>query len=224
MAEAAETYIRWCGVVEIEVLYTAVTAHLKRKISIEDFTFLIYSRLHYFGRYFSVCFDDAEYMSCYDSEMTRRILEERRKPENVVFEYPDFEQIASGKQEGVQKSLREWKEYINFNMNIDWQTAAELIEQIPVMAASGVIKKEEIIAIYKERLRGTGSRASKKAEKLIGELCSAMPLAIQKGNNGLNIYAVEKKEEKETKEGYFYKLQIEFTRGITDLQVRQCGD
>ncbi|MCM1040533.1 MAG: plasmid pRiA4b ORF-3 family protein [Ruminococcus sp.] len=214
LAEAAKTYIRWYGVVEIEVLYTAVTAHLKCKISIEDFTFLIYSRLHYFGRYYSVCFDDVEYMSCYDSEITQRILEERRKLENVGFEYPDFDQIASEKKEGVQNLLGEWKEYINFNLNIGWQTATELIEQIPLMAASGVITKDEIITAYKERLQGTGSRATKKAEGLIAELCSVMPLAIQKGNNGLDIYVMEKKEEKEaegqrnikgeneTKEGY----------------------
>ena len=88
--------------------------------------------------------------------------------------------------------MQNWNEYINWNMNIGWQTAENLLTRIPAMAASGIIAKEEIVAVYKEMLRGTGSRMSKKAEKLIGDLCTAIPLATKKGNTGTGDHAAEK--------------------------------
>lgn len=191
IVEAAEVLLRQCGVVEEDVLYASVREFLNRKISREDFGFLIYSRLHYFGMYYSNCFDGNEYMSCYDRELTQRILEERQKPENAVFTYPDLQQIHSGMQEEAQAAVREWKEYVDFDLSIDWQTAVSLIEQVPVMAASGVIRKEEIVSAYREMLRGTGSRVTKKAEGLIEKLCSAMPSAVKKGHNGLEIDGLE---------------------------------
>lgn len=196
IVETAEVFLRQCGVVEEDVLYASVREFLNRKISREDFGFLIYSRLHYFGMYYSNCFDGTEYMSCYDRELTQRILEERQKPENVAFTYPDLQQIHSGIQEEAQAAVREWKEYVDFDLSIDWQTAVSLIEQIPVMAASGVIKKEEILSAYREMLRGTGSRVTKKAERLIEKLCSSMPSAVKKGcssleNDGLESVAME---------------------------------
>lgn len=191
IVETAEVFLRQCGVVEEDVLYASVREFLNRKISREDFGFLIYSRLHYFGMYYSDCFDGTEYMSCYDRELTQKILEERQKPENAVFTYPDLQQIRSGMQEEAQAAVREWKEYVDFDLSIDWQTAVSLIEQIPVMAASGVIKKEEILSAYREMLRGTGSRVTKKAEGLIEKLCSSMPSAVKKGHNGLESAAME---------------------------------
>lgn len=191
IVETAEVFLRQCGVVEEDVLYASVKEFLNRKISREDFGFLIYSRLHYFGMYYSDRFDGTEYISCYDRELTQRILEERQEPENAVFTYPDLQQIHSGMQEEAQAAVREWKEYVDFDLSIDWQTAVSLIEQVPVMAASGVIKKEEILSAYKEMLRGTGSRVTKKAEGLIEKLCSSMPSAVKKGHNGLEIDGLE---------------------------------
>ena len=130
-------------------------------------------------------------MSCYDRELTQRILEERQKPENAAFTYPDLQQIYSVMQEEEQAVVREWKEYVNFDLSIDWQAAVSLIEQIPVMAASGVIKKEEILSAYREMLRGTGSRVTKKAERLIEKICSSMPSAVKKGHNGLETDGLE---------------------------------
>lgn len=191
IVETAEVFLRQCGVVEEDVLYASVKEFLNRKISREDFGFLIYSRLHYFGMYYSDRFDGTEYISCYDRELTQRILEERQEPENAVFTYPDLQQIHSGMQEEVQAVVREWKEYVDFGLSIDWQTAVSLIEQVPVMAASGVIRKEEILSAYREMLRGTGSRVTKKAEGLIEKLCSSMPSAVKKGHNGLEIDGLE---------------------------------
>ena len=191
IVETAEVFLRQCGVVEEDVLYASVRKFLNRKISREDFGFLIYSRLHYFGMYYSDCFDGTEYMSCYDRELTQRILEERQKPENAAFTYPDLQQIYSVMQEEEQAVVREWKEYVNFDLSIDWQAAVSLIEQIPVMAASGVIKKEEILSAYREMLRGTGSRVTKKAERLIEKICSSMPSAVKKGHNGLETDGLE---------------------------------
>lgn len=80
--------------------------------------------------------------------------------------------------------MRNWNEYIHFNLFIDWQMAERLERQVPALAASGILEKEEVLAAYKEMLRGTGSRVTKKAEGLIGELCSSMPLAVRRGNTG----------------------------------------
>lgn len=87
-----------CKVVFFWFLYTAVTQFLKRKISYEDFEFLMYSRLHYFGAYYCDCYHETEYMSCYDREMKQKILAERQKPENARFDYPDFAKVYAGKQ------------------------------------------------------------------------------------------------------------------------------
>ena len=192
IVETAEVFLGRCGVMETEILYSAVAGFLKSKISYEDFEFLVYSRLHYFGRYYCGCYDGTEYMSCYDTEMTQKILEEREKPENAVYDYPDFEKIYSKKMKESFKAMENWAEYVNFNLNIDWQTAQRLIMQIPAMAVSGVIETDAILAVYKEMLHGTGSRVTKKAERLIEELCTAMPLATQRGNTGLEEYDAEK--------------------------------
>lgn len=40
----------------------------------------------------------------------------------------------------------------------------------------------QIAAVYKDMIHKQGCRATKKAEKLISELCEALPLAIRKGN------------------------------------------
>ena len=66
--------------------------------------------------------------------------------------------------------------------------------QIPAMAVSGIIEKEEIVTAYKEILHGTGSRVTKKAENLINELCTTMPLATKKGNTGLEDCGIEKSD------------------------------
>lgn len=192
IVETAEVFLGRCGVMETEILYSAVAGFLKSKISYEDFEFLVYSRLHYFGRYYCGCYDGTEYMSCYDTEMTQKILEEREKPENAVYDYPDFEKIYSKKMKESFKAMENWAEYVNFNLNIDWQTAQRLIMQIPAMAVSGVIETDAILAVYKEMLHGTGSRVTKKAERLIEELCTTMPLATQRGNTGLEEYDAEK--------------------------------
>jgi len=209
IVEAAEEFLRRCGVMETKILYSAAAGVLKSRISYEDFEFLLYSRLHYFGRYYCDCHDGTEYMSCYDFELTQKILEERQKPENAVYDYPDFEQIYSKKGKESQKALESWTEYVNFNLNIDWRTARKLIEQIPAMAVSGVVDKEEIVAMYREMLYGKGSRVTKKAEKLIEELCTTMPLATKRGNTGVgggsmesNEMNREKTEKKAEKEEY----------------------
>ena len=185
IVETAEVILKRCGVMETQFLHAAVANVLKSKISYEDFEFLVYSRLHYFGIYYCDCYNETEYMSCYDWEMTQKILAERQKPENAVFDYPDFEEIFSGKMEESQKAVENWTDYIRFNLNIDWYLARNLIEQIPAMVVSGVIKKDDIVAAYKEALRGTGSRVTKKADGLIEELCMTMPLATRKGNQVL---------------------------------------
>ena len=69
------------------------------------------------------------------------------------------------------------------------------------MAASGVVGADEIVAMYKELLRGTGSRVTKKAETLMDELCKTLPLATKKGNTGLEEQGMESiglDEEKDT--------------------------
>lgn len=192
IVEAAEVFLGRCGVMEMRLLHSAVAAFLKSRISYEEFEYLIYSRLHYFGAYFCDCYDQTEYISCYDRKMTRRILAERLKPENAEFDYPDFIKIYSGKPKEIPKALEDWNEYIKWNMSIDWQTAEKLIAQIPAMAVSGIYEKEEILAVYKEMLHGTGCRVTKKAEGLIDKLCSTMPLATKKGNIGMEDCAAEK--------------------------------
>lgn len=182
IAEAAEVFLRRCGVMEMQCLYADVTKFLKRKIARDDFDFLVYSRLSYFGAYYSDRYQDTEYMSCYDREMTQKILAERLKPENAAFDYPDFGELYSGKLKELPEALKNWIEYVRFNLNIDWLTSMSLAEQIPIMAVSGILGKEEIVAEYKEMLRGSGSRVTKKAEDLIGKLCTSMPLATKKGN------------------------------------------
>ena len=182
IVETVEAFLGHCGVVEVEVLYAEVKRFLKKRISYDDFEYLIYCRLHYFGDCYSVLFQETEYMSRYDPEMTERILEERRKPENAAFAYPALEQICAEEPGDFQRAVRDWNEYVSFNLSFDWQMEERLMGQIPAMAASGVLKKDEILAVYKEMLRGTGSRVTKKAERLIGELCSSMPLAVRKGN------------------------------------------
>ena len=167
---------------------------MKRKITYEEFEYLVYSRLHYFGEYYYDSYDGTEYMSCYDRDMTQKILAERQKPENAVFDYPDFEKLYSSKKQEIPKALENWNEYVKWNLNIDWQTAENLLMQVPAMAASGVIKQKEIVAVYKEMIRGTGSRVTKKAENLIDGLCLGMPLATKKGNAGSEGYEPEKGE------------------------------
>nr|WP_300839038.1 hypothetical protein [uncultured Acetatifactor sp.] len=184
IVEAAETFLEYCGVVEMEVLYAEVKGYLKKKIMYDDFALAVYSRLHYFGGFYSVLFQETEYMSSYDPEMTQRILEEREKPENAAFAYPGLEQICAEEQGGFRRGMRDWNEYVSFKLCMDWQMVERLERQIPALAASGVLKKEEVFGIYKELLRGTGCRATKKAESLIGELCSSMPLAVRRGNTG----------------------------------------
>lgn len=184
IVETAEAFLRHCGVVEMEVLYAEVKVFLKKRISYDEFALLLYSRLHYFGGFYSVLFQETEYMSSYDPETTQRILEERGKPENAAFAYPGLEQICDKEPGGFQRVMRDWKEYTHFNLSVDWQTAERLARQIPALAASGLLKKEEVLAAYRELLQGMGSRVTKKAEGLIGELCSSMPLAVRRGNTG----------------------------------------
>lgn len=187
IAEAAEVFLKRCGVMETELLYSAVVKFLKSRISYDDFEFLVYSRLHYFGTYYCDCYDGKEYMSRYEREMTEKILSERLKPENAAYDYPDFEKLYSGKMKEPPKAVDNWTEYINFNLNIDWRVAQELITEIPAMAATGVIGRDEIVAVYKEMLRGAGSRATKRAEALIDELCTSIPLATRKGNTDFSL-------------------------------------
>lgn len=184
ITETAEVFLERCGVMEMQLLHSAVAEFMKSKITYEDFDYLVYSRLHYFGAYYCDCIDGTEYISCYDRDMTQKILAERQKPENAVFDYPDFEEIYSSKMKEIPKALENWNEYVKWNLNIGWQTAESLLIQIPAMAATGVIAREEILAVYKEMLRGTGSKVTKKVEKLIDELCMGMPLATKKGNTG----------------------------------------
>lgn len=182
IADTAKLILSRCGVMEMEVLYSAVIDSLGCSVSCEDFEFLVYGRLHYFGRYYNDCLQDTEYMSCYDSGITQKILEERKRPENCTFVYPDFGKMDFRKLQETPKAMQHWEEYIEFHLNIDWRTAEILIEQIPAMAVAGVFKKEEIVAAYKKMLYGTGSRVTKRAEGLIDELLMHMPLATQKGN------------------------------------------
>ena len=192
IAKTAEVFLGRCGVMEMKRLHEAVAGFLKSKITYEDFEYLIFSRLYYFGEYYCDTCDGTEYVSRYDRDMTWEILAERQKPENEELDYPDFEKIYSKTVKEIPEALQNWNEYINWNMNIGWQTAENLLTRIPAMAASGIIAKEEIVAVYKEMLRGTGSRMSKKAEKLIGDLCTAIPLATKKGNTGTGDHAAEK--------------------------------
>lgn len=121
-------------------------------------------------------------------------MAERQKPENTVYDYPDFEKIYNKKLKDSFKALENWTEYVNFNLNINWQTAQSLILQIPAIAVSGVIEKDDIVAVYREMLHGTGSRVTKKAEQLIDALCTTMPSAVKRGNTGLEEYDMEKNE------------------------------
>ena len=98
------------------------------------------------------------------------------------FAYPDFMRIDAGEPQESQSAVSDWEEYIKFHLNIDWRTAEILKERIPSMAATGVLQKEEIVAAYKEMLRGTGCRVTKRAESLIGALLMNVPSASQKGN------------------------------------------
>lgn len=182
IVETVEAFLEYCGVVEVEVLYAEVKRFLKKKISYDDFEYLVYCRIHYFGDCYSVLFQETKYMSRYDPEMTERILEERGKPENAAFAYPALEQICAEEPGDFQRAVRDWNEYVSYNLSIDWQMEERLMRLIPAMAASGILKKDEILAVYKEMLRGTGSRVTKKADGLIGGLCSSMPLAVRRGN------------------------------------------
>ena len=194
IVETAETFLRRCGVMEMGLLHSAVVGFVRSRISYEEFEYLVYSRLHYFGVYYCDCYDGVEYMSCYDRKMTQKILIERQKPENAVYDYPDFGKEDPQKQKEIPKALENWTEYVKFNLNIDWQTAQRLMMQIPAMAASGIIEKEEIVTAYKEIFRGTGSRVTKKAENLIYDLCTNMPLATKKGNTCLENCGIEKSD------------------------------
>lgn len=136
ITETAQAFLGRCGVMEMQLLYPAVAGFLKSKITYEDFDYLVYSRLHYFGEYYYDSYDGTEYMSCYDGDMTQKILAERQKPENAVFDYPDFEKIFSKKDKEIPKALENWNEYVKFNLNIDWQTAVNLLMQIPAMVVS----------------------------------------------------------------------------------------
>ena len=192
IVEAAEAFVTHCGVVEMEVLYAEIKRFLKKKISFDDFAFLLCSRLHYFGDFHNVLFRETEYMSSYEPEMAERILEEREKPENAAFAYPELEQICAKEQGDFQNVISDWNEHINYDLFVDWQRLERLEEEIPALAASGILKKEEVVAAYKELIRGSGSRVTKKAEGLIGELCSSMPLAVRRGNIGGEEAAGEK--------------------------------
>lgn len=113
-------------------------------------------------------------------------LQKRQKPENAAFDYPDHRQTDLAQLKKYPQAIQDWYEYIKFNMNLDWQTAEILMEQIPSMAVTGIIGREEIVAAYKKILHGTGCRVSKKAEGLIDALCTTMPLATKKGNMGIS--------------------------------------
>lgn len=192
IVEAAEAFVTHCGVVEMEVLYAEIERFLKKKISFDEFTFLLHSRLYYFGDFYSVLFRETEYISSYEPEMAQRILEEREKPENAAFAYPEIEQICAKEQGDFRNVISDWNEHINYDLFVDWQRFERLEGEIPALAASGILKKEEVVAVYKELIRGSGSRVTKKAEGLIGELCSSMPLAVRRGNIGGKEAAGEK--------------------------------
>lgn len=181
LAETAEYILSRCGVMEMDKLYAASGAD-KSKMSYDEFEFMIYSRLNYFGNYGYSNYDGQEMISCYDTEVTQKILDERKLPENRGCIYPDFAHMSQEELEKMPESVEEWRNYVRFNLSIDWGAACELAEQIPSMAASGVIEKDKIIERYKEMIRKAGGRATKKSERLIGNLCETMPLATRKGN------------------------------------------
>ena len=189
LAETAERILAQCGVMEMDMLYAA-SGKGEGRISYEEFEFVIYSRLHYFGPYECSHYDGREIVSCYDKEVTGKILKERDKPGNRTCAYPDFAHMNQKELETMPESVREWRDYVRFNLNIDWDMANCLAEQIPRMAASGVIEKDKIEEWYRETLRKTGSRATKKGGRLIGNLCETMPLATRRGNR-----MEEKKQE-----------------------------
>lgn len=182
VTEAAERLIKRCGVMEMRLLHSAVAKVLESDIPYEDFRYMIYSRLHYFGRYYCDGYDGTEYMSCYDRKLTERILKARRKPENMAFEYPDFSKIDLDHKEGFPEAVENWNVYVSYNLGIGRQFAESLAENILSMAASGVFEADEVIAVYKDMLREIGKRAAKTAESLIAELCRSLPLASRKGN------------------------------------------
>lgn len=215
IAETAEFFLRRCGVMETERLYSAVVKFMKSRISYDDFEFLVYSRLHYFGAYDCDSYDGKEYISCYDREMTEKILSERLKPENAAYDYPDFEKLYSERIKKLPEAQVKWKEYIDFNLSIDWRVARELITAIPAMAASGVVERDEIVAVYKESIRSAGGRMTKKAETLINKLCASMPLATRKGNTDVeepspDTQATKKqgKGKKSAEEGEYRQLSL----------------
>ena len=121
-------------------------------------------------------------MSCYEREITERILGERQKEENIACEYPDFENIGLERLGEKSEAEINWEEYIKFNMSIDWVAAEWLSCQIPLLARSGVAGIDEIIKMYKEAIHNAGGRMTRKASKLIADLCEMMPQATRKGN------------------------------------------
>lgn len=185
VAENAERILAHCGVIEMDRLYTALGKG-KGPMPYEELQFMIYSRLHYFGRYECSNQKGKEIISCYDAAVTEKILKEREAPGNRTCTYPDFEHMSQEDLETMPAALDEWKSYVRFNLNINGRTSESLSEQVPQMAASGVIPKDKIIEWYRDTVRKAGSRATKKGERLIGNLCETMPLATRKGNQKTN--------------------------------------
>lgn len=182
VTDISEQIIRRCGVIEMEELYSAVNKTRDRKIGYEEYVYLIFSRLHYFGEYYVDCFDGKEVISCYEKELTEKILRERLKPENIDYAYPDFSEMNPEQINTMPKAHKKWEIYVHGSLSIDWDIMEWLTDDFICLISSGTISKEEAVSLYKDTLRRAGSRITKKASGLIENLFDELPLAACKGN------------------------------------------
>lgn len=182
VVDVSEQIVRRCGVIEMEELYSFATRLRKEKMEYEEYVYLIFCRMHYFGKYYVDCFDGKEVISCYDKELTEKILAERLKPENADYTYPEFSEMNLQQLNAMPKAHEKWEIYVHGSLSIDWDIMEWLTDDFICLISSGIISKEEAVSLYKDTLRRAGSRITKKASGLIENLFDELPLAACKGN------------------------------------------
>jgi len=182
LTEVAQDILVQCGVIETERLYQFVKGIKKTTLTYEEFEFMIFGRLHYYGNLFFHDIEGQKWMSCYSYEITEQILAERLTDENEKYDYPDFAKKSLKQDTEQPKELKEWITYVKLGLSFDWILKPFFTEEIPCMISSGVYSKDEVYNIYKDAIKKAGSRATKKAEKLLENLYMSLPKATRKGN------------------------------------------
>ncbi|MDO4340201.1 MAG: plasmid pRiA4b ORF-3 family protein [Eubacteriales bacterium] len=179
VTDASEQILRRCGVIEMKELYSAVSRLFKKRMAYDEYVWLIFARFHYFGKYYLDDFDGKKVLSCYERYFTEKILKKRLEPENADYVYPEFDLEQTN---ASPKALQKWMEYVDFSLNIDWDTAKWLKDDFLLWVSSGIISKEEAVNMYKDTVLRAGSRMTKKASELITSLFEEMPSAARRGN------------------------------------------